>query len=895
MNINSNANHPLTIFSWNANGLRKHLDELQHILTNTNTDIALISETHFTSTSCAKIHGFNSYYSCHPDGTAHAGSAIYIKSSIPHHPLPSYISPHIQACSVSIVTHNNIPITVSAIYCPPGLNTTIDHFSEFFSTLGHRFVSGGDFNAKNTTWGNRTPNTRGRALQCCINNNNLSSLAPPGPTYWPSHNNRLPDILDIFVIKLPSNILSDLTNLYDLSSDHTPIILKLGLNVPPCQNETLTPGQTDWSTFKNILNDDIKLNVSLKSIDEINNAINHLTTSIQKAVLAAAKPQTNKKTKNQTPPHIQALLTEKRKTRAHWQNFRYPNDKTKLNKLNIQIKKEIQKYKSQSYNTYVESLTTKNMSLWKATKNILRINQPTPPLRKEDNSWAITDTDKSNILAQHLKNCFCPHDIQPSPSQLEIVENFLESPLPMSLPAKATSPEEINNVIKKIPIKKSPGNDLITNFIVKNLPRKVIIYLSHLFNALLRLSYFPGAWKHSIIILILKPNKPPENPESYRPISLLPTISKIFEKILLKRLLSIATNANIIPHTQFEFRAHHSTIHQLHRTVDHISSALEKKEFCPTVFLDVSQAFDRVWHDGLLYKLKKFLPAPYFLLLKSYLSDRFFTVRLKNSYSICHPIKAGVPQGSDIAPFLYSVFTHDIPKTHYTFIGTYADDTLISASHRDPEIASSRIQNHLNMINLWANRWKIKINENKSNHVTFTLRNSDCPPVMLNNKVLPTANEVKYLGLTFDKRLTWGPHLKLKRKQVNSRLHLLRPLLKSKLSLTNKVSIYKVIIRPVWLYGIQIWGSSKPSNTRTLQAFQSICLRLITSSPWYVTNKNLHKDLKLPTLNELAKSHYTKFFSKLHTHYNPLIQKLSSATHVPKRLKRLWPRDLLKA
>jgi len=115
--------------------------------------------------------------------------------------------------------------------------------------------------------------------------------------------------------------------------------------------------------FKNILNDDIKLNVSLKSIDEINNAVNHLTTSIQKAALAAVKPQTNKNTKNQTPPHIQALLTEKRRTRAHCQNFRYPNDKTKLNKLNTQIKKEIQNYKNQSYNTYVESLTIKNMSV----------------------------------------------------------------------------------------------------------------------------------------------------------------------------------------------------------------------------------------------------------------------------------------------------------------------------------------------------------------------------------------------------------------------------------------------------------------------------------------------------------------------------------------------------
>lgn len=112
-----------------------------------------------------------------------------------HHPVPSYISPHIQASSVSIFTHNNIPITVSTIYCPPGLITIIDHFSDYFATLGHSFISGGEFNVINTTWGIRSPNTRGRTLQCCINNNNFSSLALLGPTYWPSHNNRLPDIL----------------------------------------------------------------------------------------------------------------------------------------------------------------------------------------------------------------------------------------------------------------------------------------------------------------------------------------------------------------------------------------------------------------------------------------------------------------------------------------------------------------------------------------------------------------------------------------------------------------------------------------------------------------------------------------------------------------------------
>jgi hypothetical protein len=125
--------------------------------------------------------------------------------------------------------------------------------------LGHRFISDGDFNSKNPAWGNRSPNTRGRALKQCINNKNYSLIAPPGPTYWPSHSNRRPEILDIFVKKLPSNIHSDLTNLYDLSSDHSPTMLKLVLNVSPQQRESLTPSQLNWSIFKKVINKDTKL------------------------------------------------------------------------------------------------------------------------------------------------------------------------------------------------------------------------------------------------------------------------------------------------------------------------------------------------------------------------------------------------------------------------------------------------------------------------------------------------------------------------------------------------------------------------------------------------------------------------------------------------------------
>ena len=125
---------------------------------------------------------------------------------------------------------------------------------------------------------------------------------------------------------------------------------------------------------------------------------------------------------------------------------------------------------------------------------------------------------------------------------------------------------------------------------------------------------------------------------------------------------------------------------------------------------------------------------------------------------------------------------------------------------------------------------------------------------------------------------------------------MLRPILKSKLSLNSKLTIYKSFLRPIWTYGSQIWGSAKPSQIQIIQAFQSISLRLITSAPWYVTNNTLHKDLKIQTVEQLTKQYYNKFHKKLQQHQNPLISQLSSLTlpdNPPRRLKRRWCRDLL--
>lgn len=160
---------------------------------------------------------------------------------------------------------------------------------------------------------------------------------------------------------------------------------------------------------------------------------------------------------------------------------------------------------------------------------------------------------------------------------------------------------------------------------------------------------------------------------------------------------------------------------------------------------------------GLLYKLKLFLPAPYYLIICSYLSNKSFAVRQGNSISSYYPKQARVPQGSYLALDLFNIYTSDIPKVANTITATYADQTAILSSDKDPILASSALQTHFDLINTWATQWQIKINPEKSCHIVFTLRKKESLSLKLQEVDIPTILQVKYLGFTLNQRLTWGP------------------------------------------------------------------------------------------------------------------------------------------
>jgi hypothetical protein len=897
------ANRPptcrsLSIILWNANGILRRRNELEMFLHDERIDVALISESHLTSRSRLSIQGYRMYRSDHPNDASQGGTAIFIRSGLQHNVCP--LSPpteRLQAAAVTIQLER-LHINVAAVYCPPRFALTMNHFQQLVAELGDHYIVGGDFNAKHPAWGSRLTTPRGRVLYRFLSERNLRILSPLSPTYWPTAQRLQPDLIDFLFSRGINGIYTQVEPNEDLASDHTAVRVTLHtkpvLTVP---KPSLNRGRMDWGMFQNEVERNLNLNVPLKTSGDIDYAVQHFTTTIQSAAWDSSAPRPRRPTTNlSVPQEIRHMLRDKRRARHTWQRTRFPEDRRHYNRLCNIIKKKLAVFKSESFNNFVETLNDDSTAMFRTTKRLLNHSQPCLPLRCENGSWVKSDAEKAELFASHLEETFTPNDVAPDVDFSQALEENLVAPLQLSLPPRPFTLAQIKQEIQHLPPKKSPGYDLITMDILGQLPQSGLRFLQLIFNGILRAGYYPDVWKFATVVLFLKPGKPAYSTTSYRPISLLPLCGKLFEKLLLPRLVAQCQENNIIPNHQFGFRTSHSTTQQLHRVVDFIAENLERGCYASGVFLDISAAFDKVWHKGLLFKLKDIVTDSYYRILRSFLENRYYNVRQGSTYSELHNIQAGVPQGAILSPFLYNVFTSDLPTIDSTITATYADDTVILANDRSTGRASEKIQQHLTLLEEWLDRWKIRVNANKSVHVTFTLRRGTCPPVMLHGAPVPQDDKVRYLGLWLDRRLTWGHHLRIKRLELNRRLKLLFCLLgsRSKLNMTSKVLLYKTLLRPVWTYGIQLFGAAAKSNLRSIQAFQSNVLRLAASAPWYVTNTTLHTDLKMPLVSELASSMYQRFRDRLLNHPNQLARDLNTPHHPTiRRLKRKWSRDLL--
>jgi hypothetical protein len=270
---------------------------------------------------------------------------------------------------------------------------------------------------------------------------------------------------------------------------------------------------TDRLEFQNILNQRIDLKIKLKSNHEIDEAVNNLTMLIQSAAWDATKPNKTHNYINNYPivsEQIRCLIVEKRRARAKYQVTRLPSHKTAYNKLANSLKKAMAKYKSYEFEQKLHSLSVTDGSLWRETKRLLKYKTASPPLLNDDNSLAVSDAEKAEVFQVHLSKTFYPHEDIHIPQHIIDVENYLHSSLPSARPEKYFTPNEVKSMVSNCSRNKSPGFDLITANVANCLPNKTFILLTYIYNAILRLSYFPTLWKFSQIIMFAKPDKPPD-------------------------------------------------------------------------------------------------------------------------------------------------------------------------------------------------------------------------------------------------------------------------------------------------------------------------------------------------------------------------------------------------
>ena len=332
----------------------------------------------------------------------------------------------------------------------------------------------------------------------------------------------------------------------------------------------------------------------------------------------------------------------------------------------------------------VTALSAEDNSIWRMTKALSNENTDTIPTLHADTDLVYSDKDKAEALARNFEKV---HHLTSHMSD-EATERltrdtcrYIEREQIDTDTIKLTTPREIQQAIKYTKPKKAPGKDNIQNILLKNLPKKGVVQLHYIINASFRLSYFPPAWKHATVLAFRKPGKDKLFLQNYRPISLLPTMSKIFEMIILSRLKTHEAINNQLMEEQFGFREKHSTLHQLARVTNDISTEFNLKRSTALVLLDIEKAFDTVWHNGLLYKLHNSkIPLYITKVLRQYLKNRTFSVKVNNTSSGKKSIASGVPQGSILGPRLFLYYLNDIPKNDKTKLALFADDTAIYAA-----------------------------------------------------------------------------------------------------------------------------------------------------------------------------------------------------------------------
>lgn len=846
---------------WNCDSISNKIVEFYDFMIQNNIHVACLSETHLKPHRHIHRHPDFCIYRLDRTDRPMGGVAIVVRKSISHRLLPHTGMKLIECIGIELNLESRRKLHIYSVYLPSKTSPAVlrQHYINDLRTVTRQrrdanYFICGDFNSRHYHWNCRSNNLAGNLLYQEYVDDNFMILFPNTHTHVPNDTNKQPSTIDLIVTNSVLPISTPVGEF--LSSDHEAVTTEIELSSPSILNNARRVRayrKADWEQYRfsianrlNTSNLDLQAITNTEQIDSMVRSFTDLILRVQDFTVPLELPN---RYAIELTPEIRALIIVRRAKRREWQSTRNPRCKTVVNLLKRIIQEKVNELRNGNWSRMLENLPEDDnkRSLWRLSRYLKNKSREIPPLSVDD-KILLTEEEKTKALADKFEefhqNTLAGDDPNHTNEVTSQVTRYLADQA-SSVPAYPT-PEEVHQYIRKLKSSKAPGHDRVHNNLLKQLPYKAIIYLNFIISACFKLCYFPTEWKTAKVVPIKKPDKDAAKTTSYRPISLLSSIAKILERAILSRLNVHTNDFNIIPSAQHGFRSNHSTTHQLHRVITHMRTKLRSRSTSGVIFFDIEKAFDRIWHAGLLYKLIKFHYPRYLIkIVASFLQQRRFNVAINSTLSTTRNIPFGVPQGAVLSPTLYNIYTSDAPQPPDCLVAFYADDTAIISSSPRWVNVNNNLQLATNLYQHYYNRWKIKLNVDKTQALLVTRRRTrELPelPFLFNDHEIEWESVCKYLGVMIDRKLTMSPHIDYVIGKTQRAIRLLYPLISrnSKLNVHNKLLLFKLALRPIYTYACPIVITAAKTHISKLQRLQNKLLKMIRNLPWYTRTSEVH-------------------------------------------------------
>lgn len=848
----------LNIVHLNAQSLNNKLDEFRYLFVSAGVDIICISESWFPldiNDSIFKLEGFNLYRADRrilvngvETRAKGGGVAIYVRSDIHTKvKLRTCIGSEIEYLFLEVTTRDKMKLLLGSVY-RPHKNIRFDSFVKLLENVTVQYddiVIIGDFN-NNLLINN--------PLQVLMASLDLNAVNTETPTHFHSSSNSLIDL--VFVNHISKVLLYEQLSA-SVFSNHDVIFLTYDSNV-----------QSDIThvTYRDLRNIDYSLlnlhadNIcwsQIYNLVDVNDQLFFIQENVKKLFDLCVPLKTKVIKPNQHPwfsPEINQLIKKRNDAHSRWKKFKTPELQLIFKTARRDVVNSIKLAKSLFYERKFSSAMD-SKSKWKEIRKI----------GISDKSISVCEVD---VDVNDLNHKFVNINIQPPTSRF--YDDLCTVSIENCFSFRCVNQNEVCESICAVKSKAVGMDDMNPTFL-KAITQKILPFLTHLFNSILTKSEFPLGWKLSKIIPIPKQNN------DFRPIAILPFLSKVMENIMCKQMNQYLSQQKLLSDFQSGFVKGKSCITALTDVVEDLRSKLDNNMVSFLTLLDHSKAFDTVNHSILLKKLEKFF---YFSssacnLLSSYLTGRSQVVYFNGKNSDELYLNRGVPQGSILGPLLFCLFINDLPNIlAHCKVQMYADDVQIysSTSINDINMCVDNINHDLANVYNWAVINGLCINPLKSKCIFLSKHNRtviDNIQLKINTDIIEFVDSSKNLGVIFNNKLTWSNHIN----SVVGRIYgMLRNLWAVKYSTPLKIRMLlaKTYLIPVLLYGCEIYANCDSTDSRKLKVAYNNIARYIYNKSNRVSISAYSYQINQMNFDNLLKFRNLIFLHKIITSKQPI-------------------------